>query len=123
MKISLLGYPAGASGMALILMRLSISGVLAFISVGCDSASSTVSIASAFLACLIAGGLYTRLASSLFAIAGLVSIVLGEVSFTYAPLAVQGVAVALLGPGAWSIDAFNLRRGTLTLPDDPPHGR
>ncbi|WP_242187072.1 hypothetical protein [Sphingomonas sp. CARO-RG-8B-R24-01] len=123
MKIILLDYPSGASGVALMLMRLSLSGLLAFISAYCGALSPGGSILVAVLACLLAGGFFTRLAASLFAIAGLLSIALRVVSPFYAPLAVEGIALALLGPGAWSIDAWTLQSGLVTLRDRSPHGR
>lgn len=123
MKIILLDYPSGASGAALMLMRLSLSGLLAFISADCGALPSGGSILVAVLACLLAGGFLTRLAASMFAIVGLLSIALGAVSPTYAPVAFEGIALALLGPGAWSIDAWTLRSGLVTLRDRPTHGR
>ena len=123
MKITFLDYPSGASGMALVLMRLSLSGPLAFISADCGALSSGGSILLAALACLLAGGFLTRLAASLFAIAGLLAIVLGAVSPAYVPLTIEGIALALLGPGAWSIDAWMTKSGLVALRDWSPRGR
>lgn len=123
MRTILLDYPSGAPGIALMLMRLSLGGLLAFVSFDCGAVFPTVASLAAALACLITGGFLTRVAASLFAISGLLSIALGAVSPMYAPLAIEGIALALLGPGAWSIDAWTLRSGLLTLQLRSPHDR
>lgn len=123
MKISRLHYPAGAPGFALVLMRLSLAANLAYVSVHCDSDSSAVSIAAALLACLITGGFLSRSAASFFTLAGLISTALGRTSLTYASNIVEGLALVLLGPGAWSIDALTLRRDFPTLRGRTTGGR
>lgn len=117
MTTSNTSYPSGSPGMALALLRLSIAGTLAVLSVDYDGASSSLSIISALLACLIAGGFLTRLAASIFAAASLLSIVLHDVSLFYAPIAIEGLALAILGPGGWSVDAFNTNRRLVMAQD------
>ena len=123
MKFVLLDYPSGVPGMALVLMRLSLAGLLACISLGWSLANPAISTSAAVLACLIAGGFLTRLASSLFAVAALLSIALGVISPSYAPLTLEGISLALLGPGAWSIDAWTLQSGVVMLPNRSLHDR
>lgn len=117
------GLPAPASDAALALMRLSLAGMLAFISVARDGDSSPISVLSALMACLIAAGFLTRLAAAIFTLAGLLSTAFGGTPLTYAPLIGEGLALLLLGPGAWSIDAHHPRRGLRALlgrsPGDP----
>lgn len=123
MRFILLDYPSGAPGVALALMRLSLSGLLACVSVGWSIADPAAATLAAVLACLIAAGFLTRLAAFLFAVAGLLWIALGAIPPSYAPLTIEGIVLVLLGPGAWSIDAWSLQSGMATLSDRLFHDR
>lgn len=114
-------YPSGAFSVALALMRLSAAATLALVSLACDRASASTAIITAVLACLIAGGLLTRLSAFVFAVGGFLSIALDGISLDYVPIAIDALALAILGPGAWSIDAINFHRFSITSRDRMDH--
>lgn len=123
MMFTQLRYPAGPPGAALALLRLSLAGTLGFVSLGSEGASAAMSIASAVLACLLVAGFLTRFAALVFALAGSVAVLLGKAPITYVPLMAEGVALALLGPGAWSVDASGARGGSAVLRELSRHDR
>lgn len=114
MQSSRPNYFRFASGAGLVLVRLSLAAVLAHISLGCDGISSIVSAVAAVLACLLSAGFLTRAAAVIFAAAGLLAMAFGETPFTCFSLVLEAIALALLGPGAWSIDALRRQRDWLS---------
>ena len=111
-------FARGAPGVGLLLMRAASGGALiacalAALAAGPALRTAAFQVASASIGCLLLVGLWTPVVGTLAALvaaAGAFSHP-GELGF-YLLLATLGVALALLGPGAWSIDSrlFGLRR-------------
>lgn len=124
----ILRYPDGAAGAALLLMRLS-SAVIAWPAL----ARVAPTTGGWWLAAAVAGilvlalltGLGTRAAALLLAgtlIAGLFA-ARGEVALLLCAAAGSATALALLGPGAWSIDAHRYGHRVIRLePRSPERG-
>ena len=126
-------FAHGAPGVGLLLMRATLGVGMLVHAAGAVAPSvsgDTVAfgLASLAAAVLLLAGLWTPLAGVLAALVaawhGLASAAGPDVDIL---LGVQGVALALLGPGAWSLDArlfgwkrFEIRNGTTTPPDDDP---
>lgn len=117
MKHAFLVFPGGSTGAALLLLRLAVSVALLAPTVGSVPLHPSIAIASYLLAFVVGIGLYTRVVALVsvtlpiavaIAAAGLPSAAL--ISFS-----LQAVAVALVGPGAISIDALLFGRRTVYL--------
>lgn len=114
-------FPAGGPGFALVLLRACVAGLFAF------DASGHLALA-ATLACVAAGALVMLLLLGLAMPLACVLCVACELAFALrgaappAPLTllvlVEGLALALLGPGAYSVDGvmFGRRRVVWPLP-------
>ncbi len=118
MKQLFSAYPAGLAGVALLLLRSSLALVLAF------SASEFVDLRSApallvhGLVVALVAGFATRLIAALASLAGLFLLVAGDNAMPILLLcrSIDAMALALIGPGAYSIDALLFGRATITLP-------
>ncbi len=111
-------FARGAPGAGLLLMRAAtgaslIACAVAALAVGPPLRAAALHVASAGIGCLVLVGLWTPVVASLAAIVAVVGAFShpGELGF-YLLLATLGAALALLGPGAWSIDSrlFGLTR-------------
>lgn len=131
-------FPSGAPGAGLLLLRLMLGtrlshdGWLLISTIAWQSwtaAPLCILGASLVLGALTAGGLFTPIVQS--AIAGFYALSiglqlsggpgLGGVSeWQAAFVAAVAVALALLGPGAYSIDAHRYGRRTIDVPADSP---
>lgn len=113
-------FPAGAPGIALLLLRLSVAAMLFIDHAGNVSwpAPSWLSIVSVIAALAMAAGLLTPL---LALICGALKIwALIGTAHSLTPLIVLALllslAVAMLGPGAYSLDAKMFGRRVVLLP-------
>ena len=116
MRGSMPYFPSGAAGAGLLLLRFSVAAWL-LLSAAQGNAQSWQLLAPSTLALGLVGGFHTRALSLLSLLLGLAVIpgapamLLGAV-----PGALTACALALEGPGAFSIDARRFGRRTVTLP-------
>jgi putative oxidoreductase len=119
MKHIFFAFPAGAAGIALILLRLSAALWTAAVSVQLWSTSVlhaglffllSFGLTVGFPTRLIAGGCAVGLAAWVGMIAGVATACVSGVIFDM-------VALALIGPGAYSVDAAIFGRRTIRLPE------
>ena len=119
-------YPDGAAGVALLLMRFSsaLSAVLVLASLPMPTALSSLSIfLSAVVAIALVLGLATRTVAFALAVAAAAVVLAAGGGFSLAAQVCSCAALALLGPGAYSIDAKRFGRRVVTLePRSPDRG-
>ena len=103
-------FAHGAPGIGLLLLRL--VSAMALLVQGCLSLLGSPPLGptvfqalSMALGVLLLAGLWTPLAGSLVAVVALWNIFSTEHPWRWIMLATVGAALALLGPGVWSIDA------------------
>jgi len=122
-------FAHGSAGLGLLVLRL--AGGIALVVQGVEAMLAQPPLAAILLQAvsigigmLLAMGLWTPYASALLVADALWHVYSYGPSFHWLLLAAMGVALALLGPGAWSIDArrFGWRRVELRngKPRDPP---
>jgi putative oxidoreductase len=111
-------FARGAPGAGLLLMRAVTGGALiacavAALAIGPPWHTAALHVTSAGIGCLLIVGLWTPVAATLAALIAAFGAFShpGELGF-YLLLATLGAALALLGPGAWSLDSrlFGLTR-------------
>ena len=105
-------FAHGAPGIGLLLLRLATSSTLIYQGVtalarGAPLAPAAFDTLLTFLGVLLLAGLWTPVAGALVAVA----IIWEMVSHPalrpqFASIAIMAAALALLGPGAWSVDAW-----------------
>jgi uncharacterized membrane protein YphA (DoxX/SURF4 family) len=109
-------FPNGWPGAGLLLVRLCLGtaliwlGIAGFLSTAADTTRSVENVIAAAGGTLLLTGLWTPLAGGLAALAEIgqalsSSVPTREAILIHAFLAILSVSVAMLGPGAWSIDA------------------
>ena len=111
-------FARGWPGVGLILLRLT-AAITAFHLSGSAPASnrtlSTIVIERA-AALLLCGGLWTPIAAGVLAVLAIwTAVSRNDDPWVLILLASVGIALAMLGPGAWSIDALLFGRRRLTL--------
>jgi hypothetical protein len=110
-------FPAGLPGVALLMLRLSAAALLVFspLLAGFHPACRWL-VTGAISTALVAGGM-TRLSASLVSVAALWTALSARdsASALLAISSVNALALALLGPGAYSVDARIRGRRVVTL--------
>ena len=123
-------FPRGASGAGLLLIRVAAAltlgaDVLTALHGGSSVASSLYYAAMGLLGLLLLAGFRTPIAGGLVALAALGNaIAQPQDRWCWLIFAALAAALALLGPGAWSVDARRYGWRRLEIPDrkrdDPP---
>ena len=117
-------FATGSAGIGLLLIRLVPAAVLLAPPVRGLQDEPQVGLAlllhaiSAGLGVLLLAGLWTPFAGTLVALISLWSVFGGQAEWPYcAIVGILGIALALLGPGAWSIDARHFGWKRIEIPD------
>jgi putative oxidoreductase len=116
-------FPRGAPGVGLLLLRLAASLLLGADGLttlrdGSPVAAGLYCAGIAIPGVLQLVGLWTPIAGTLLALAALTNaIARPEYRWAWVVLAVLAAAIALLGPGAWSVDARRYGWRRLEFPD------
>jgi len=118
MKQLFSAYPSGLAGAALLLFRCALALFVATAGTGIFSQLPRSAVILDLLALSLAIGFSTRLVAALAALAGIVILLCGSCAAPALLLshALDAVALALIGPGAFSIDARRFGRSTIRLP-------
>jgi putative oxidoreductase len=121
-------YPDGATGIALVLLRLACAWI-AILVIAClpfpqVSRNASIVVAAAF-ALALASGFGTRVAAFVLAVAAIAaaSMTGSSIALTMIARACCCVALGLLGPGAYSIDANVFGRRVIRLEPRAPDRR
>lgn len=114
-------FPAGGAGAGLLLLRLAVAAHLLHAALGAGRPLSCWWLALLALATgLLLPGLLTPLAAGAAAVGQLPALA-GPDGTVAAIGIVCALALLLLGPGAYALDARLFGRRRLLLPDDPYH--
>jgi putative oxidoreductase len=112
-------FPRGLPGLALLLLRLSVaSSMLVAIHAREPDLAVWLLLAASLLAILLVAGIVTPLTAILAVVAQLWSIpgLTGSLAIFIGTSVLNALALALLGPGAYSIDALRFGRRVVNLP-------
>ena len=107
-------FPSGAPGAALLLLRLSVAASLLLDVAG--HPPTLVFWGALLLVFLLCAGLATPVAAVLACLFEILLFAAGPSNFPLLVSALVAIALALLGPGAWSVDARMFGRRVIVLP-------
>lgn len=112
-------FPAGAPGAGLLLLRLSVTIFLATYPAGRFAKDDWQPFAFYLLAFAIGTGLRTRSAATIAMILAVVAFAAGgpDLNGAFIAHAIDALVLAIVGPGAFSLDARLFGRTTVRLPD------
>ena len=111
-------FPGGLPGAGLVLLRAAVAiPLIPAVLTGFSSARAIVELVTAGAAILLLIGLWTPVAGALIAVAELGFAVShpGD-PWTFVHLGVMGAALAMLGPGGYSLDARLFGRKRIQIP-------
>ncbi len=114
-------FPSGRPGIALVIVRLSLAGTLLRHAYRCGpTASLSWSVPVLILIALaLSVGVATTIASTLYCLAEVAFLTITGFDASELMLSIPvAVALALLGPGAYSLDARMFGRRVILLPPD-----
>ncbi|MEI8435455.1 hypothetical protein WBQ88_15820 [Sphingopyxis sp. CCNWLW253] len=111
-------YPAGLAGFALLLLRCSLALVLTFSASEFFDLRSWPALLVDGLAIALVAGFATRIIAASASVAGVLVLVANDHAtlIFLAGRSIDALALALIGPGAYSIDAALYGRATINLP-------
>lgn len=98
---------AAAVDAASLIIRLSLTVTLVFLSISSDTGSPAISVTAAMLGCLIGSGLLTRAAAA--ASLALMIPFYHDDPMAFPPIVAEVVSLILLGAGTCSVDALVVR--------------
>jgi uncharacterized membrane protein YphA (DoxX/SURF4 family) len=110
-------FPAGLSGAAILILRGAAALLMVFTSMHFDAFSKLTQLGSVLVAILLVLGLFTRLAALACAALTMATavIVRGDQEAILCLLALNALALAFLGGGAYSVDARMFGRRVITM--------
>ncbi len=110
-------FPAGLPGAAILILRGAAALLMVFTSVHFDGYSKLMQLGSILVAILLVLGFFTRPAALACAALTLVAAVMtrGDQEAILSLLALNALALALLGGGAYSVDARMFGRQVITM--------
>jgi putative oxidoreductase len=118
MKHDFSAYPAGVAGLALLLLRCSAAAFLLSAFPSLLTAPPWPALVLCTIAVAIMLGTLTRIAASLCAAVAVIMLVMpGMRAIAGVPSLLDAAALAMIGPGAFSIDARRFGRRTIHLTD------
>jgi len=109
-------FPAGVIGGGLLVLRLSVAASLLLLTGLNSGAANWLQFLAILTAVGLFAGLQTRVLAALSLVAPLLALAPALASLT-AVHVIDAVALALTGPGAWSVDAVLFGRRKVILPD------
>ncbi|MBB3475733.1 hypothetical protein [Sphingomonas sp. BK345] len=117
MKHPFSAFPAGSAGVALLLLRASVSIQLLSQGLLRNDRDPWLALSTLLLALVITGGLLVRVAAVIAVVLSYWAIcrVPDPNELRLASDVLSALALALAGPGAFSIDAWRFGRSTVTL--------
>jgi putative oxidoreductase len=117
-------FAAGPPGVGLLVLRFAVAATLGFAAIGTltgDILTGQLAVLAVniCLVILLLAGLWTPIVGAIVAILTLGSLFWhrGADVWTHLLLAALGIALALLGPGAWSVDAWRFGWKRIEIPD------
>ena len=118
-------FPEGGPGVALIILRLSVAAALIVTTLSRSGSSSFVFAGAALVSLALGAGFLTPFMAAIVCLFAIVNLFVGHPDgFTYLYIfsILDGAALAILGPGAYSIDArLYGRRVTVVTPRKNPN--
>ncbi len=113
-------FPAGAPGIALLILRISLAGALLYEAPSCAKLGSPalIYLTLSLLSLSLCIGFFTPILSMLAGAVELITVlVVRHPDLPFAVLAgLNTIAIALVGPGAYSLDAKLFGRREITFP-------
>jgi hypothetical protein len=111
-------FPPGGPGIGLLLLRISVAGALVVTGVNRSGVSSFFWVAALLIALSLTAGFLTQYLSLIACVSGIVIFVARtlHLDLILALLILNASALALVGPGAYSIDARLFGRRVVVVP-------
>ena len=117
MKSMFLAFPGGGAGVGLMLLRLSVAGSLTALLLWSTLVPAWMLFLTILVSIGLCAGFLTRLLAGLSMLGVIVNLVSGSVAPALALLNLaDALALAMIGPGAFSVDARLFGRRTVVLP-------
>jgi hypothetical protein len=111
-------FPGGITGCGLLLLRFSVAVSVLMLAAHLSQASYLPQFLGVVVAAGLCVGLQTRVLAGLSVLAPLLCLVMAVAHLELVVLhALMATALAMTGPGAFSVDARLFGRRTITLPD------
>lgn len=112
-----LAFPGGGAGVGLLLLRLSVAGSFTAMLLGSGDVPAWMLFLAILVSIGLCAGFLARLLACLSVLAAVTTLVIESVEPALAILNVaDAIALAMIGPGAFSMDARLFGRRTVVLP-------
>lgn len=112
-----LAFPGGGAGVGLLLLRLSVAGSFTAMLLGSGDVPAWMLFLAILVSIGLCAGFLARLLACLSVLADVTTLVIESVEPALAILNVaDAIALAMIGPGAFSMDARLFGRRTVVLP-------
>lgn len=112
-----LAFPGGGAGVGLLLLRLSVAGSFAAMLLGNRDVPAWMLFLTILVSIGLCAGFLARLLAALSILAAVTSLIIESAAPALAMLNLaDAIALTLIGPGAFSVDARLFGRRTVVLP-------